>query len=142
MKTTFLCACAAVAALFTVSCAPSTPESRIDQRPAAFERLSTKHKELVRRGEIAKGMDKEAVSLAWGDPSGKVDGLRNGKSMERWEYQGQKPVVTNNFFGGYQTGYRYSGLGGGFGPQITYVPYRKSVVWFVKGRVDEWESVR
>lgn len=146
MKTTFLCACAAAAALWTVSCAPSTPESRIYESPAAFEALSAKHKDLVKRGEIAKGMGKDAVALAWGSPSGTVDGFRNGRNMERWEYQGQRPVVTNNFFGGYRTGYyggyRYSGLGGGFGPQVTYVPYRKNVVWFVGGRVDEWESVR
>jgi len=146
MKTKVLHSCALAAALLTVSCAPSTPESRIYARPQAFEALGLKHQELVRRGEIEKGMGKDAVALAWGNPSGTVEGLRNGKNMERWDYQGQRPVVTNSFFGGYRSGYYggygYSGVGGGFGPQITYVPYRRSVVWFVAGRVDEWESVR
>ena len=146
MKKRILHACAAAAVLLTVSCAPSTPESRISERPAAFESLSSKHREMVKRGEIGKGMNKDAVALAWGSPSQSVEGFRNGRGMERWDYEGQRPVVTNNFFGGYNTGYyggyRYSGLRGGFGPQITYVPYRKSTVWFVGGRVDEWESIR
>lgn len=115
-------------------------------RPAAYERLSDREKELVRNGEIAKGMDKEAVALAWGSPSGRVDGLRNGKPMELWDYQGTKPVVTHNFYGGYGRGgyghYRYSGFGAGFGPDISYLPYRKASVWFLHGRVDEWERVR
>ncbi len=146
MKKTILYAFAAGATFWMASCAPSTPEYRISERPAAFEALNAKHKELVRKGELAKGMGKDAVALAWGSPSRRVDGLRDGKNMERWEYQGSRAVVNHNFFGGYRSGYcggyRYSGLGGGFGPQVTYIPYRKSTVWFVSGRVNEWESVR
>ncbi|MDP4623566.1 MAG: hypothetical protein NWT08_00370 [Akkermansiaceae bacterium] len=144
MKNPLLLVSAVVVALAFVSCATSsTPEQRIASRSAAYEKLSQKHKDLVSRGEISEGMSKEAVSLAWGSPDGTVEGLRNGKEMERWDYQGTRSVVTNNFFGGYRTGYgygyRYSGFGGGFGPTISYVPYRKASVWFVRGRVDEWE---
>lgn len=144
MKNLLLTVSAAVVALTFVSCAPhSTPQSRIVSRTADYEKLSEKHKELVRRGEITEGMGKEAVSLAWGSPDGTVEGLRNGKEMERWDYQGTRSVVTHNVFGGYRSGYgygyRYSGFGGGFGPTISYVPYRKASVWFVRGRVDEWE---
>ncbi|QTN33438.1 hypothetical protein HZ994_14305 [Akkermansiaceae bacterium] len=146
MKKTSQLLAAAFVTLLAVSCAPQTPDYRISMRPAAFERLSEKNRELVRKGEIAKGMDREAVELAWGSPSGRVEGLRDGKPMERWDYQGTKPVVTNNFFGGYGYGaygpYRYSGLGGGFGPQVSYLPYRKSSVWFIGGRVDAWERTR
>ncbi|MEP2777125.1 MAG: hypothetical protein ABJQ29_13100 [Luteolibacter sp.] len=140
-----LMAIAAVAVVFS-SCASTTPEQRIASRPSAYEKLSEKHKELVSRGEIAEGMSKDAVALAWGSPDGRVEGLRNGKEMERWDYQGTRPVVTNNFFGGYRTGYygdyRYSGIGGGFGPSVNYVPYRKATVWFVGDRVAEWERTR
>ncbi len=146
MKKTLLCACAAAAAFLAVSCAPSTPEYRISERPAVFEGLSARDRELVKQGELRKGMERDAVALAWGSPTRRVEGLRDGKDMERWEYQGSRAVVTNNFFGGYRTGYYgrypYSGITGGFGPEVTYVPYRKSTVWFVNGRVDEWESVR
>lgn len=146
MNKIILCACAAAAGLWTVSCAPSTPDYRISERPAAFEALSAKHKDLVRRGELGKGMSHDAVALAWGSPSRRIEGLRDGRNTERWEYEGREAVVTNNVFGGYQSnyfgGYRYSGFSGGFGPRITYIPYRKSAVWFVNGRVDEWESIR
>ena len=128
------------------SCVPSTPQYRIQQHPQAFEQLSEKHKELVSRGEIAEGMSKDAVSLAWGSPNSRAGGLRNGRMFDRWDYEGQRAVVTNNIFGGYNSGYygpyRYSGVGGGFGPQVTYIPYRKSSVWFDKDKVDGWESER
>ncbi|MFD2257564.1 hypothetical protein ACFSSA_12850 [Luteolibacter algae] len=137
---------AGAAALLMSSCAPSTPESRIYQNPHLYGRLSKKDQDLVSRGEIANGMSKDAVILAWGNPADKVDGFRDGRRMERWDYTGTKPVVTNNVFGGYRSGYygpyRYSGFGGGFGPEITYVPYRKSSVWFVNDKVNEWERQR
>lgn len=144
MKNPILFVSAAVVAVLFVSCVgPTTPEQRIAARSATYEKLSKKHKELVSRGEIAEGMSKDAVSLAWGSPDGSVEGLRDGKEMERWEYRGTRAVVNNNFYGGYRTGfyggYRYSGFGGGFGPSVSYVPYRKATVWFVGGRVDEWE---
>lgn len=112
----------------------------------AFEKLSDKHKELVQRGEIAKGMDMSAVALAWGEPSNRVEGVRGTRRTERWEYNASRPVVTNHFFGGYRSGYygpyRYSGMGAGFGPEVVHIPYRKSTVWFIGGKVDEWERLR
>lgn len=143
MKKLFPAVGVVLVALFAVSCAPKTPSYRISQRPEVYERLSEKHKELVSKGEIAEGMEKGAVALAWGSPSVQVEGLRKGKRMDRWDYRSSKPVVTNNFFGGYRYGgyvpYRYSGIGAGFGPQVSYVPYRKATVWFINGRVEEWQ---
>ncbi len=128
------------------SCAPSTPQTRIQQRPQDFARLSEKHQELVSRGEIAKGMSKDAVALAWGSPSTRIEGLRNGKFSERWDYIGREAVTRNHFFGGYSSGrygpYGYSGYRAGFGPEVTYVPYLQASVWFVSGRVNEWERQR
>jgi hypothetical protein len=105
-----------------------------------------KHKELVMRGEIDKGMDMSAVALAWGEPSDRFEGFQGKRRTERWEYFGSKPVFTNHFFGGYNTGrcgpYRFSRFGAGFGPEIAYVPYHKSTVRFISGKVDEWERVK
>ncbi|MBC7980699.1 MAG: hypothetical protein H7Y36_09075 [Armatimonadetes bacterium] len=144
MKKILLAAGMGALGFWMVSCAPSTPAYRISQRPQVFENLSGRQKGLVENGEIEKGMGKDAVLLAWGSPSSSAEGFRSGKRMERWDYAGSTPVVSNHFFGGYGYGaygpYRYSGLGGGFGPEISYVPYRKSSVWFVGGRVDEWEK--
>lgn len=135
--------CSVCAALFAVSCTPSTPVARISERPVAFEKLSDKHKELVQRGEIAKGMDMSAVALAWGEPSVRVEGIKGNRRTEYWEYNGTRSVVTHTVFGGYGRGYygpyRYSGLGAGFGPEVVRVPYRKGAVWFIGGKVDEWE---
>ena len=146
MKTKLLCVCAALTAFWTVSCVPSTPESRIYDNQAVFESLSQKDRDLVKRGELGIGMNADAVALAWGSPTRRIEGQRKGENIERWDYEGREAVVTNNVFGGYRSGYyngyNYSGFGAGFGPQITYVPYTKSAVWFVNGRVSEWESVR
>jgi hypothetical protein len=132
--------------MFAVSCTPSTPAARIAERPIAFEKLSAKHKELVQRGEIEKGMDMSAVALAWGEPSNRVEGFNGESRMERWEYNRSQPVMTNTFYGGYGEGYcgpyRYSGIGARLGPEIVYIPYRNSTVWFIGGKVTEWERLK
>lgn len=98
---------------------------------------------MVRRGEIGRGMNKDAVWFAWGMPSAQIEGIKNGIFSERWDYHGRYPVTTNRFFGGYSTGAydrgRYSGYDGGFGPEVSYVPYVRASVWFVDGLVSEWE---
>ena len=146
MKKAFVISCLGILMGIVISCAPSTPQKRIQERPQDYAKLSEKHKELVSKGEIAKGMTKDAVFLAWGRPAAQVEGLRNGKFSERWDYEGRYPVTRHHFFGGYTSGsfgpYGYSGYRAGFGPEITYVPYRKASVWFVGGRVDEWERQR
>jgi hypothetical protein len=135
---------AASLCLLAVSCVPSTPAARIAERPLAFEKLSEKHKNLVRRGEIDKGMDQSAVALAWGSPSSRMESFDGTKRIERWEYIGTQPVVTNRFYSGYRYSscgrYRYSDFD--FGPEIVYVPYRKSTVSFLGGKVSEWERIQ
>ncbi|WP_411826456.1 hypothetical protein [Luteolibacter sp. AS25] len=144
-KLFFLPLVAVLAAGFT-SCVPSTPASRIAERPSAFERLSEKEKDLVEQGRISEGMSKEAVSLAWGSPEGRAEGLKDGKKIERWDYIGTRPVVTNNFYGGYRSGYYgrydYTGVGFGLGPTVSYVPERTASVWFQNERVDAWEQTQ
>jgi len=143
----------AVASLFHFSCAPSTPQTRIEQNPAAFAKLGKKHQELVSQGQITDGMNQEAVILAWGSPDQRFQGSQNSKATERWDYVGSRPVYTNQFYGGY--GYGSDGRCGrygrrgysdfgylGFGPEVTYVPYRVGSVWFRNNRVDSWERVR
>lgn len=132
--------------LLTVSCAPSTPAARIAEKPLAFEKLSDEHKELVQRGEIGKGMDMSAVALAWGNPSSRMEGFRGKGRTERWEYIGTQPVMTNTFYDSYRYDrihpHGYSRAGGYYGTEIVYVPYRKSTVWFIGGKVTEWERLK
>ena len=132
------------------SCAPSTPEARIAAQPAMFERLPAKHQELVRRGQIDKGMNTDAVYLAWGRPSREYEGNENGASTLRWDYAGSTPVYSSSFYGGWGYGYGhgyygrygYPYHGYGFGPEVTYVPYRRATVVFRSGRVSSWERSR
>ncbi|MBK1883915.1 hypothetical protein JIN85_15965 [Luteolibacter pohnpeiensis] len=137
-----------ISATFVVSCVPSTPQYRIAQNPQKFEALSSKDQELVKKGQIRRGMSKDAVRIAWGNPSQVFENSKNGKSGERWDYTGTKPVYRDEFFVG--PGY-YGGFYGrgyypyyGFNPSldVTYVPYRDATVWFVGSNVDSWERLR
>lgn len=132
-----------------VSCVPSTPQTRIDRNPEMFAALPAKHQELVRQGVITKGMDQDAVFLAWGPPSVRLDGFKDGKASERWDYTGSYPVYTSSFYGGYGYGpwgwygpYAGPYHGYGWGPAVTYLPYCRSRVWFVERQVDAWERMR
>jgi hypothetical protein len=137
--------------LIFVSCAPSTPQTRIQRNPQKFETLGAKHQSLVQQGQITRGMTTDAVYLAWGAPSGTFQGSKDGKATERWDYTGTRPVTVTNFYGGYGYGYGpygaygrhgYGDYGFGLGPEIAYIPYRVASVWFVNNRVDSWERAR
>jgi len=132
------------------ACAPSTPQSRIQESPGKFASLTQKHQALVQRGEIASGMPPAAVALAWGAPSRRFEGFRDRKASERWDYTASRPVYRNSFYGGfgnygsygrYGRG-RYSTLGFGLGPEIEYIPELVASVWFAGDRVHSWERVR
>ena|GEM_PF-2277794 len=47
-----------------------------------FRTAERKDKQLVCYGEIPEGMDQDAVALAWGNPPGQMEGLRDGKRMQ------------------------------------------------------------
>jgi hypothetical protein len=139
------------AGLLLASCAPSTPQARIQQEPQKFAALGENHRKLVEQGQVARGMSPDAVYLAWGRPSGIFQGSKSGKATERWDYAGSRPVYVTNFYGGYGYGYGpygryghhgYSGFGYGFGPEVAYIPYRVASVWFLNHRVDSWERAR
>ncbi|MFT4176868.1 MAG: hypothetical protein QM627_09450 [Luteolibacter sp.] len=125
-----------------VSCAPSTPETRIQQNPEKFERLTTRHKELVRQGNISRGMSSEAVELAWGYPDRRSEGYRNGKFAQRWDYESSRPVYTTGFYGGFGYGWGRYYPSFALGPDIAYVPYTRASVWFIGNKVDAWERLK
>jgi hypothetical protein len=121
------------------SCAPSTPQARIERSPAAYSALSPKDQELVKRGQIRLGMAPEAVILAWGHPDRRFEGSRGGKALERWDYSASRPIYTS-YIGGYGFGRRgYSHFGYELGPEVAFIPYHVGSVWFVNRRVDSWE---
>jgi hypothetical protein len=141
---------ALLAVLAFSSCATQTPRSRIANNPAQFNKLSTKHKQLVEQGQICKGMSPDAVLLAWGQPARRSSGSAGGVPTMRWDYAGLEPVYHTGIYGGYGYGYGYGWgrygryrRGGypylGVAPSVSYVPERRATVLFRSGRVHSWE---
>jgi hypothetical protein len=137
-------AAAVGSAIMAVSCAPVTPEQRILHNQEAFNALPPRQQEDVRAGRLSRGMDEQAVLLAWGRPSRRVEIVGEQGATERWDYAASRPVHVSTAHVGYgwdRYG-RHPGSGFGYGPDVVYLPYRRAAVWFVDGRVDAWESLR
>ncbi len=96
---------AAAGALFFGGC--STPESRISDHRDLYDSLPARQQQLVAQGQIAGGMSRNAVWLAWGAPEQKVNGYARGNTTENWVY-----YTTTTYPYGY--GYGYGGFG--YGP--------------------------
>src|SRR5438874_13201584 len=64
----------------------STVESRIADHPAIYHSLSPRQQKLVANGQIAPGMPREAVYLAWGPPNQIVEGAMRRQITETWLY--------------------------------------------------------
>ncbi len=138
--------------LLIVSCS-ATPEKRIAKNPHLYAALPASDRAKVVRGEVDKGMSREAVFIAWGNPDRVQAGEENGKELERWGYLGSYPVTTRTF--GVGLGYGYGGWGGrgygygpyspfwmGGGPTVSYIPYEAAMVEFKSGKVSSWRTVR
>lgn len=129
-----------VSAAALVACSAVTPMDRIESNPAMFRMLSPEHQALVQQGRICEGMSKDAVFLAWGEPSeAPMAGQKEGKSFEKWNYTRLKPVMVSRpvwsgvgfgCCGGWYTG-------GGF--DTVYVPEKVGDVTFENDRVSSWE---
>lgn len=127
--------------VFIASCAPpETPSTRIGKHFDKFTGLSIEHRKLVRRGEITEGMPTDDVFLSWGNPSKVYEYSKSGKSGQRWDYTVSKPVRVPG-----------SPIGGPYGrygnraiiyadSDYAFVPERVASVWFVGGKVTDWEK--
>ena len=114
---------AAAGALFFGGC--STPESRISDHRDLYDSLPARQQQLVAQGQIAGGMSRNAVWLAWGAPEQKVNGYARGNTTENWVY-----YTTTTYPYGYGYGY------GGFG----YGPYGYGYPGFWGGGVGVFRS--
>jgi hypothetical protein len=135
-------------------CTPPTPADRIARKPALYTAQPKEHQRLIERGELIRGMSRDAVSLAWGYPSETFEGTENGNQMERWSYLGSRNVYPDNLCYGY--GNIWGGAWGnpwscngpgqfqnfGFGQQISHIPYQQAFVIFKNNKVDSWERMK
>lgn len=105
-----LLACAGSFVLLFAGC--TTVETRIQEKPAAFQSLSPADQALVQQEKIREGMSQGAVYIAWGPPSERVPGRNRGETVETWIYYASAAgdYYPTPFLYGYPYGY-----GGGYG---------------------------
>lgn len=136
--------CVAVAVgLLGTACQSPSPASRIEENPVLFRSLSAEQQLLVQQGRICKGMSKEAVFLAWGNPgSAPLRGEKAGKAYERWVYTRERAVPVDTFGGGWHGGpwCRHGWYEPYGGMSVMYVPEEAATVTFEQDKVTEWES--
>lgn len=98
----------------------STTETRIAERPQAYQHLSPSDQALVQQGRIREGFSRDAVYIAWGSPDQTAEGRNRGHRVETWIYFN---TTSTGYYGG-PFGYGYGpyagfgygyGYGGGFG---------------------------
>ena len=136
---------AAATCLFANCTTTSTPAGRIERNPSMYSSLPSSHKRAIQSGQLVEGMNKNAVYLAWGRPSGIKEGSAYGKKLEKWRYVGHRPIYVNHI--GIGSGYgrrgRYCNSGYyDYGHTVDYVPYTAAVVEFHNGKVSGWERER
>ena len=129
--------CAALAA-----CESATPQTRIQANPVLFNALPEAQRALVQQGQVCRGMSREGVLLAWGEPDSRANGQTPaGAAWERWEYIGFEPVTTvHTGMGGWYGPHGPYGWHpyGGSGMDTAYIPRCRAAVEFVNGTVDKW----
>jgi hypothetical protein len=97
----------------------TTVETRINERPAAFQSLSPGDQALVQQGRIREGMSRDAVYIAWGPPNEQAPGRNRGATVDTWIYYAtdagdyEGPFLYGYPYG-YGLGYGYFGYGGGY----------------------------
>ena len=160
----FLVAAAAVTLLVS-GC--STVESRIAEHPDVYHSLSARQQQLIANGQIAPGMPRAAVYLAWGSPDQRVEGAMHHQMTESWIYVHYTSAYPYGYGYGYPYGYGWGpGFGGGvivathshhgrsfafigdpfFDPfYYSYIPpsipYPYRTVTFANGRVVSFQSL-
>jgi hypothetical protein len=93
---------AAAAALLFLACS-----SGVRYSPSEIKMFSPSVQEHIRNGEIALGMDQQAVRYAWGAPNDitVLSPDASGQSREEWVYRNLGPIKTRLVFtGGKLTG--------------------------------------
>jgi hypothetical protein len=81
-----LLAIALAGALLAGCSTTSTIETRKHERPGVFEALSPEFQSLVNQGQIRRGMDTNAVYIAWGQPGQISEAESDSGESFTWSY--------------------------------------------------------
>ena len=75
---------ALIAGIFLAGC--TTPETRIRQNPAAFDRATPAQQEMIKQGKVDIGFDTELVELALGVPDRTRERIDSKGKEVIWSY--------------------------------------------------------
>ena len=118
-----------LAGVLLASCAAkNTVTTRKQDRYGVYSALTPEQRALVDSGQIAAGMNTDAVYIAWGKPGQTASGGNEAGQSTTWFY-----------YGGYTEEMRYWGYRY---PHYAYADrtYIRAQVTFVNGVVKEWQT--
>jgi len=101
----------------------STPQSRINDNPAVFARLTPEQQQLIKEGKVAIGFDMAMVKLALGDPDRIRERTDASGTSEIWSYVTYEGDDGLLLYTGYYHRYYY-GFGDPFYPYYLAYPTR------------------
>ncbi len=134
--------CVALAALLLAGCATSTIESRKQERASAYASLPSEIRTLVDSGQIRRGMNMDAVYIAWGKPAQVLQQEDQRGASTIWLYEGGWWEETR-----YWTYRQVVGRGDQFYLErylaSDYQPrsYVSAEIVFVDGKVSSWRTL-
>ena len=121
----------------------STPQSRINDNPAIYARLTPEQQQLIKDGKVAIGFDAAMVKLALGDPDRVHERTDATGTSEVWSYVTYEGDDGLLLYRGYYHRYFY-GYGDPFYPYYLAYPTRREHthfrVVFRDGKVVEIEN--
>jgi hypothetical protein len=119
----------------------STPDSRIAEHRAAFDRFPEEVQHKIRAGQVDVGFTPEMVLMALGEPDRKYSRQSAGGATEVWGYVESRSHFS---FGiGVGSGGRHSSVGGGVAVSTGgYAPDEKMRVEFRDGKVSAIDAVQ
>lgn len=133
-------------ALALTGCARSTIETRKKERYGAYESLKPEFQDLVNQGRIEVGMPRDAVYIAWGEPSETITSQSAAGTLETWVYIGTR-LESHGYwtygprYGYYRRGHRY-GYGVPYFDHAYYpVNYTAAEVLMEKDLVKSWRRL-
>ena len=124
-----------LAGLLATGCATTgkTVESRKQERAAAYAALTPEFKSLVDTGQVRKGMNEDAVYIAWGKPAQVLQQENAQGRATVWLYEGGWLEETRYW----TPDHRSSQLQHYYQPRA----YVRAEIIFVEGKVSSWRQL-